>query len=350
MEPTIKFQLKGDKLDSSKQFLKYVLTLQRNYNVEKFMEAPGITDPEPFSASEQTREKQEANLTKFYNELVHMAGTISVENVKDSIEFNSYNADGNLTTTTRKARQLLRYYATLVQPNSVKDSKLMTQRLHLKFKNTDAEKLKEDLETFFNEFEEIEKEMTPRTKMVELSKMEHFHGILGTASKYLNQALESIDIMDEQLAFQDYKTRLLQLAQQIGTKIRSVNRTSSHHQHESSTIMSANSTVKMAVNSTTVTLDKAEYDSMKASISRSQQDTPRSYYGRSTSNDRKRSASNDRKRSASNDSRRSRSNDSRNETSSRSPKRGRRNVTFRQEEAQYSPYMPSRSTPTYSRK
>lgn len=348
MEPTAKFKLKGDKLDSSKHFLKYVLTLQRNYNVEKFMDTPEVTDLEPFSANEQTRERQEANITKFYNDLVQMAGTITVENVKDNIEFNNYNADGNLTTTTRKARQLLRYYATLVKPNSVKDSKLMMQRLHLKFKNTDAEKLKEDLETFFNEFDEIEKEMTPRAKMVELSKMEHFHGILGTTSKHLHQALESIDIMDETLTFEDYKTRLLQSAQQIGTRIRSVNRTSSHQQQETSTLMSANSTAEMTANSTTVTMDKAEYDNMKAFISRSKQDMPRSYYGRSTSNDRKRSASNDRRRSRSNDSRGGRSPN--NGASSRSPKRGRGNVTFREEEVQYSPYISSRSTSPYSRK
>jgi hypothetical protein len=125
-------KIRGDKLDSSKAFLRHVLSLQRKSNVEKFMDTDNVDDEEPFSDYAPTREKQEGNITLFYDEIVNMAGTISEENVRDSIEENTYNENGNLTTTTRKARQLLRYYATLVKPNPVKDSKLTMQRQNLK--------------------------------------------------------------------------------------------------------------------------------------------------------------------------------------------------------------------------
>ena len=122
-------------------------------------------------------------MSNFYDEISKIAGTITVETIRDSIEGNAYE-DVDLNTVTRKIRQLLRYYATLVQPNSVKDSSLTTRRNLLNFTNKDPSKLKEDLEKFFNEFEEIEREMTQRTKMVELAKMEHFTGMISCNSKY----------------------------------------------------------------------------------------------------------------------------------------------------------------------
>jgi hypothetical protein len=41
-------RLRGDKLDSRKTFLQAVLSLQRKWNVEDFMSADNVSDPEPF--------------------------------------------------------------------------------------------------------------------------------------------------------------------------------------------------------------------------------------------------------------------------------------------------------------
>ena len=110
-------RLRGDKLDSRKTFLQAVLSLQRKWNVEDFMSAENVSDPEPFSDHAGTRERQKASINNFYDDICSMAGSITVETVRDSIEENTYE-DEDLTTVTRKARQLLRYYSTLVQPNS----------------------------------------------------------------------------------------------------------------------------------------------------------------------------------------------------------------------------------------
>jgi hypothetical protein len=264
------FKLRGDSLDSKKDFLRATLSLQRRWNVEEFLEAPNVTDPEPFSDHAGTKEKQKSNLNNFYDALSNMAGTITVETVRDSIEENTYeNVD--LTTVTRKARQLLRYYATLVQPNSVKDSSLTTKRNLLNFTNKDSSKLKQDLERLFNEFEEIEKEMTPRTKMVELAKMEYFTGMLSTNAKILSTALEDIDIMDEATTFEDFKKHLLKSAEKIGTRIRNERTTQSRTMSSTDTIMSSNSTIE-SVNSTTVTVDKDQYDRMEEALRRSKRE------------------------------------------------------------------------------
>jgi hypothetical protein len=114
------FKLRGDSLDSKKRFLQATLSQKRKYNVQEFLEAPNVTDPEPFS-DHATRERQKANMSNFYDEISKMAGTITVETIRDSIEGNAYE-DVDLNTVTRRIRQLLRYYATLVQPNTVKDS------------------------------------------------------------------------------------------------------------------------------------------------------------------------------------------------------------------------------------
>jgi hypothetical protein len=68
------FKLKGDKLDSSKTFQKVSVHLTRKFNVDKFMEAANITDPEPFSEHPSTASKQEANINLFYSSLVNIAG------------------------------------------------------------------------------------------------------------------------------------------------------------------------------------------------------------------------------------------------------------------------------------
>ena len=100
------FKLRGDSLDSSKRFLQATLSLQRKYNVQEFLEAPNVADPEPFSDHAGTKERQKANLNNFYDEISNMAGTITVETIRDSIEGNAYE-DVELNTVTRKIRQLL---------------------------------------------------------------------------------------------------------------------------------------------------------------------------------------------------------------------------------------------------
>ena len=325
-------KLRGDKLDSRKTFLQTVLSLQRKWNVEDFMKAENVSDPEPFSDHPGTRERQKASVNNFYDDICNMAGTITVETVRDSIEENTY-GDTDLTTVTRKSRQLLRYYSTLVHPNSVKDSHLTAKRNQHKFRVKDKTNstLKEDVETYFNEFEEIEKEMTERTKMTELTKLEHFTGMLSANCKILTKSLEDIDIHDEATTFATFKEHILKSAEKIGTRLRNEHIIqSSQNSSSTETIMSSNSTTQV-VNSTTVTVDKAQYDEMKEALNRSKrQGMQSSHYG----DDRNRS------RSRSTDSKpyqsfraRSTSNESR----GRSPKRGR-TVAFRTDERPASPY------------
>jgi hypothetical protein len=190
------FKLKGDKLDSFKNFQRVSVHLTRKFNVDKFFEAASMTDLEPFSEHSGTALKQEANINLFYNSLVHMAGSIKVEKMVENIQTNDYNDAQELTTTTRKARQLLRYYASLVKPNNVKDSSLTAKRDLILFRNTDPTKLKDDLEHMFDEFDEAESEMTERTKMRELQKKEHFLGLLGNSCKAIQNTLDTIDVMD----------------------------------------------------------------------------------------------------------------------------------------------------------
>ena len=54
-------KIRGDKLDSSKAYLRHVLSLQRKFNVEKFMDTDNVDDEEPFSDYAPTREKQEGS-------------------------------------------------------------------------------------------------------------------------------------------------------------------------------------------------------------------------------------------------------------------------------------------------
>jgi len=237
--------------------------------VQEFLEAPNVTDPEHFS-DHATRERQKANLSNFYDEISKMAGTITVETIRDSIEGNAYE-DVDLNTVTRRIRQLLRYYATLVQPNTVKDSCLTTRRNLLNFTNKDPSKLKEDLEKFFDEFEEIEREMTQRTKMVELAKMEHFTGMISCNCKILTKSLEDIDIIEETMTFEDFKRCLLKSAERIGTRIRNEQMTQSHKVSSTETIMSSNFTIEN-VKSTTVTVEKAQYDRIEEAPRRSKRD------------------------------------------------------------------------------
>ena len=58
-------RLRGDKLDSRKTLLQAVLSLQRKWNVEDFMSAEDVSDPEPFSDHAGTRERQKANINNF---------------------------------------------------------------------------------------------------------------------------------------------------------------------------------------------------------------------------------------------------------------------------------------------
>ena len=335
-------RLRGDKLDSRKTFLQAVLSLQRKWNVEDFMSAENVSDPEPFSDHPGTRERQKASINNFYDDICSMAGSITVETVRDSIEENTYE-DEDLTTVTRKARQLLRYYSTLVQPNSVKDSHLTAKRNQHKFhaKDNTNSSLKEDVEAYFNEFEEIEKEMTARTKMTELTKLEHFTGMLSANCKILTKSLEDIDIHDEATTFAAFKAHILKSAEKIGTRLRNEHRIqSSHNSSSTNTIMSSNS-MTQAVNSTTVTVDKVQYDEMKEALNRSKrQGSHSSYYN----NDRNRS------RSKSTESRTyqgSRARSPSSESRGRSPKRGR-TVAFRTEERPTSPYNANtRSTSPY---
>jgi len=102
-------KLMGNKLDSRKSFLDTARSLQRKWNVEDFMNAEDVTDEEPFSDHPGTRERQKANVNNFYDEISSMAGSATVEAVRDSIKENTYQ---EVELTTKKARQLLRYYST----------------------------------------------------------------------------------------------------------------------------------------------------------------------------------------------------------------------------------------------
>ena len=204
------------------------------------------------------------------------------------------------------------------------------QRQNLKFKNTDAEKLKEDLETFFNEFEEIEKEMTDRTKMVELAKIEYFHGHMAHASKVLKNALENIDIMDAELTFADYKSKLLQSAQQIGTTIRNENRASKHlSDRPTETVMSSNAHFTEGTShSATITMSKKDYDDLREQAAKATQWRSREQSDRG----RSRSASKERTQSPSRDR------SSRSSSPIRKDKRLRTNVTFQADKRSASPH------------
>ena len=230
-----------------------------------------------------------------------------------------------------------------MQPNSVKDSSLTTRRNLLNFTNKDPSKLKEDLEKFFNEFEEIEREMTQRTKMVELAKMEHFTGMISCNCKILTKALEDIDIMEDTMTFEDFKRHLLKSAERIGTRIRNEQMTQSRKVSSTDTIMSSNSTIEN-VNSTTVTVDKAQYDRMEEALRRSKRDRSSSAQRDRNTESRQENDKN-RSRSRSEDSRSyqgSRQRRQNSESRERSPKRGRQ-VTFTREERPTSSYARSTS-------
>lgn len=258
------FKLKGDKLDSSKTFQKVSVHLTRKFNVDKFMEAANITDPEPFSEHPSTASKQEANINLFYSSLVNIAGSIQVEKMVEKIETNIYNDAHELTTTTRKARQLLRYYASLVRANNVKDSSLSAKRDLILFRNTDSTKLKDDLERMFDEFDEAEREMTEGAKMRDLQKKEHFLGILGNSCKAIQNTLDTIDVMDHATTFEIVKEKLLQAAQNISTRSRNENKASARQQRSPS---HDTSVTTMSANATQITMDKAQYDEIMRAIS-----------------------------------------------------------------------------------
>lgn len=334
-------KLTGNRLDSKKAFLDAARSLQRKWNVEDFMKADNVTDQEPFAQHPGTQERQKANVNNFYDEICSMAGSTTVEAVRDSIEENTYQ-EVDLTTTTRKARQLLRYYSTLVQPNSVKDSYLTAKRnrheLHITDKSNFS--LKEVIETYFNEFEEIEREMTQRTKMTEMTKLEHFTGMLSAKCNILTKALDDIDIHDETTTFAIFKDHVLKSAEKIGTRLRNEHRIQSQHHHKSSssdTIMSSNSTTS-TINSTTVTVDKALYDEMRGAHDRSQRQGRQSSYN--YGEDRRSRSKSTESRHNQGSRARSPSNESRN---SRSPKRGR-TVAFKTDERPTSPYYSARSS------
>ena len=259
------FKLKGDKLDSSKKFQQVSVQLTRKHNVDKFMQAANITDPEPFSDHAGTQSKQEANINLFYNSLVEMAGTITVERMVERIEGNVYSDAAELTTTTRKARQLLRYYATLVQPNNVKDSHLTSKRDLIQFRNTDPTKLKDDLESMFNEFDEIERELTPGAKMRDLQRKETFVGLLGNSCKVLQNTLDTIDVMDHAMTFEIVKEKLLQAAQNISTRSRNEGKASAKQQRTLS--LRDETSATLSNNATSITMDKKQYDDLMQAVS-----------------------------------------------------------------------------------
>ena len=134
MTTTVPFKLLGNKYDSKRTFTNTTRDLIRKYNVSEFMEAAEITARAPFdNFNASVKQKQEIQVNLFYSELISMAGSVSIEGIIGRIETNTLNDRRELTTNTRKARQLLQYYQSLVENNTQKDFMLSQQRDRIVF-------------------------------------------------------------------------------------------------------------------------------------------------------------------------------------------------------------------------
>ena len=191
----------------------------------------------------------------------------TIDRVIAKIESNTLNADAILTTPTRKARQLIEYYLTLVEPNSLHDSVLTRRRADIRFKCSKQINLKNDLDVLFEEFEEVESDMQPRSKYSEIQMMEHIKGLLNSNSD-LTPIIDGINVHDIDTSFAFFKNRILEAAVSISGRFSAEDRIQCTRR-SSSDIMSSNQTSDLSdVNSSTVMIDRQEWNEMRRAVSR----------------------------------------------------------------------------------
>jgi hypothetical protein len=210
----------------------------------------------------------------------------------------------DLSTPIRKARRIIEVYMLLTQSNAQKDNILLEKREAIKLQKGKDESLKMAVRRLFSDIDESEEEMRAHHKWQPIQKIERIILLL-RSEKELTSKLTSISTTG--MTTKDFQRQILQCCQNI-MDIERMQKTAP---------ATADDTTIMSSNSTTVTMDKTEFDALVATSYNASKSRPRSphqantrrhtvdfresrsdqqRYARAGSRDRERSRSRDRSR------------------------------------------------------